>query len=83
MCINYVGCVKSISIFSGCLAVYAQSVGVYVVSVSISAACEYIYIVRIYVYAKCLYVYIPACSCINWGISAKLCVFICQAYCYL
>ena len=38
---------------------------------------------RICVYAKCLYMYIPACSCINWIISAKLCVFICQAYSYM
>ena len=34
MCINYVGYVKSKFIFSGCLVVYAQSVGVYVVSVN-------------------------------------------------
>ena len=83
MCINYVGYVKSIFIFSACLVVYAQCVGVYVVSVSISVGCECVYIVRICVYAKCLYVYIPACSCINWVTSAKLCVFICQAYYYM
>ena len=83
MCINYVGYVKSIFIFSGCLVLYSQCVGVYVVSVSISAGCECIYIVRICVYAKCLYVYIPTCSCINWVTSAKLCVFICQAYSYM
>ena len=83
MCINYVGYVKSISIFSGCLVVYAQCVGVYAVKVSISARCECVYIVRICVYAKCLYVYIPVCSCINWVTSAKLCVFICQSYSYM
>ena len=83
MCINYVGYVKSIFIFSGCLVVYSQCVGVHVVSVSISAGCECEYIVRICVYAKCLYVYIPSCSCINWVTSAKLCVFICQAYSYM
>ena len=69
---------------SRCLVVYAQCVGVYVVSVSIiSAGCECVYIMRICVYAKCLYVYIPACSCINWVMSAKLFVFICQAYSYM
>ena len=52
-------------------------------SVSISAGCECIDIVRICVYAKCLYVYIPARSCIYWVTSAKLCVFICQAYSYM
>ena len=83
MCINYVGYVKSIFIFSGCLVVYAQCVGVYVVNLSKSAGCECVYIMRIYVYAKCLYVYIPACSCINLVTSAKLCVFICQAYSYM
>ena len=52
-------------------------------SVSIPAGCEYVYILRICVYAKCLFVYIPACSFISWGTSAKLCVFICQAYSYM
>ena len=48
--------------FLGCLVVYTQCVGVYVVNVSISAGCECVYIVRICVYSKCLNVYIPACS---------------------
>ena len=73
----------SIFIFHFFLVVYAQCIGVYDVSVSISAGCECVYIVRICVYAKCLYVYIPACSCINWVTSAKLCVCICQAYSYM
>ena len=74
---------SSIFVFSGCLVVYAQCVDVYVESVSISAGCECIYIVHICVYAKCLYVFIPARSFINWVTSAKLCVFIFQAYSYM
>ena len=58
---------------------------IYVVSVSISAGCDCIYraYMCICVYVKCLYVYIPARSFINWVTSAKLCVFICQAYSYM
>ena len=55
MCINYVGYIKSVFIFSGCLVVYAQCVGVYVVSVSISAGCECVYIVRICEMSICVY----------------------------